>query len=112
MPPMSTNAMSTTGPDDAPAIPFRSHRRTVTETDIVNFVNLIGLHESFFIDMEYIRDHLAEGHRSRFAPGPMVVSLGMGPSAAGIGPLQRAGVPVSGSPVAPGTIRSTGAQPS
>ncbi|WP_370305448.1 MaoC family dehydratase [Sinimarinibacterium flocculans] len=70
--------MSATEPDDAPAIPFCSHRRTVTETDIVNFVNLIGLHEPFFIDMEYIRDHLAEGHRSRFAPGPMVISLGMG----------------------------------
>ncbi len=62
----------------APVIPFNSHRRTVTETDIVNFVNLLGLHEPFFIDMEYIRDHLAEGHRSRFAPGPMVISLGMG----------------------------------
>lgn len=38
---MSTTAMSTAGPDDAPAIPFRSHRRTVTETDIVSFVSLI-----------------------------------------------------------------------
>lgn len=63
---------------DVPVISFKSHRRTITETDIVNFVNLLGLHEPFFIDMEYIRDHLAEGHRSRFAPGPMVISLGMG----------------------------------
>ena len=28
-----------------------SHRRTITETDIVNFVNLVGLHEPPFIDM-------------------------------------------------------------
>lgn len=27
-----------------------SHRRTLTETDIVNFVNLVGLHEPPFID--------------------------------------------------------------
>lgn len=64
--------------EEAPAIGFRSHRRTITEADIVAFVNLVGLHEPFFIDMEYIRDNLAEGHRSRFAPGPMIVSLGMG----------------------------------
>ena len=63
---------------DSPVISFTSHRRTITETDIVNFVNLLGLHEPFFIDMEYIRDNLADGHRTRFAPGPMVISLGMG----------------------------------
>lgn len=70
--------MDPNSPSAAPVISFKSHRRTITETDIVNFVNLLGLHEPFFIDMEYIRDHLAEGHRSRFAPGPMVISLGMG----------------------------------
>lgn len=70
--------MDPNSPSTAPVISFKSHRRTITETDIVNFVNLLGLHEPFFIDMEYIRDHLAEGHRSRFAPGPMVISLGMG----------------------------------
>ncbi len=70
--------MNTAANQDGPAISFKSHRRTVTETDIVNFVNLVGLHEPFFIDMEYIRDNLNEGHRRRFAPGPMVISLGMG----------------------------------
>ena len=62
----------------APHATFKTHRRTVTETDIVNFVNVIGLHEPFFIDMEYIRDNMTGSHRGRFAPGPMVISLGMG----------------------------------
>ena len=70
--------MNATSAQEGPVISFKSHRRTITETDIVNFVNLLGLHEPFFIDMEYIRGNLAEGHRSRFAPGPMVISLGMG----------------------------------
>jgi len=30
-----------------------SHRRTLSETDIVNFVNLIGLHKPPFIDMVF-----------------------------------------------------------
>ena len=64
--------------DSSPVIHFRSHRRTITETDIVTFVNVVGLHEPFFIDMDYIRDNMAEGHRTRFAPGPMIMSVGMG----------------------------------
>ncbi len=70
--------MNNTDSSSSTPLCFRSHRRTISETDIVNFVNLLGLHEPFFIDMDYIRDHLAEGHRSRFAPGPMIISLGMG----------------------------------
>jgi len=57
---------------------FKTHRRTISETDIVTFVNVVGLHEPFFIDMEYIRENMTGSHRSRFAPGPMVISLGMG----------------------------------
>ncbi len=57
---------------------FVTHRRTITEADIVTFVNVVGLHEPFFIDMEYIKAHMSEEHRSRFAPGPMIISLGMG----------------------------------
>jgi acyl dehydratase len=57
---------------------FKTHRRTITETDIVNFVNVAGLHEPFFIDMDYIRQNMTGAHRSRFAPGPMIISLGMG----------------------------------
>ncbi len=57
---------------------FTTHRRTITETDIVTFVNVVGLHEPFFIDMEYIKENMSEEHRERFAPGPMIVSIGMG----------------------------------
>lgn len=52
---------------------FKTHCRTITETDIVTFVNVVGLHEPFFIDMEYIREKMTGSHRSRFAPGPMEI---------------------------------------
>lgn len=69
-------------PLDAPAgarvVPFRTHNRTITETDIVTFINVVGLHEPFFIDMEYIHKNMSGKHRNRFAPGPMIISVGMG----------------------------------
>jgi len=55
-----------------------SHRRTITETDIVNFVNLIGLHEPPFIDMEWVKQKMPGIHNKRFAPAPFLISLGMG----------------------------------
>lgn len=55
-----------------------SHRRTISETDIVNFVNLVGLHEPLFIDMHYIAEHMEKNHQQRFAPAPMIISIGMG----------------------------------
>lgn len=54
-----------------------SHRRTITETDIVNFVNLVGLHEPPFIDMEWV-EKMPGIHNRRFAPAPLLMSLGMG----------------------------------
>ena len=55
-----------------------SHRRTISETDIVNFVNLVGLHEPPFIDMEYVNNEMPGLHNKRFAPAPLLISLGMG----------------------------------
>ncbi|ACL04352.1 conserved hypothetical protein [Desulfatibacillum aliphaticivorans] len=55
-----------------------SHRRTLSETDIVNFVNLVGLHEPPFIDMEFVQQTLPGLHNKRFAPAPLLISLGMG----------------------------------
>jgi acyl dehydratase len=55
-----------------------SHRRTITETDIVNFVNLVGLHEPPFIDMEWVKRAMPDSHATRFAPAPFLISLGMG----------------------------------
>jgi 3-hydroxybutyryl-CoA dehydratase len=57
---------------------FTTARRTITETDIVNFINLVGLHEPIFVDMEYINKHMPESHRKRFAPAPFIISVGMG----------------------------------
>jgi acyl dehydratase len=74
-------------PAGAQLVPFKTHNRTITETDIVTFVNVIGLHEPFFIDMENIKSHMSGKHRNRFAPGPMIISLGMGllaPTVAGV----------------------------
>jgi hypothetical protein len=44
-----------------------SHRRTLAETDIVNFVNLIGFHEPPFIDMAYVKHEMLGLHTKRFA---------------------------------------------
>lgn len=70
--------MSTLPDAQAAVHSFVTHRRTVTEADIVAFVNVVGLHEPFFIDMEYIKANMSEEHRRRFAPGPFVISVGMG----------------------------------
>lgn len=65
-------------PAGANLVPFKTHCRTITEADIVTFVNVVGLHEPFFIDMEYIKKNMSGKHRNRFAPGPMMISVGMG----------------------------------
>lgn len=57
---------------------FTTARRTITETDIVNFVNLVGLYEPPFVDMEWIKESMPESHQKRFAPAPFLVSVGMG----------------------------------
>lgn len=57
---------------------YTTHRRTITETDVVTFVNVVGLHEPFFIDMEYIKANMPPSHQRRFAPAPFLISVGMG----------------------------------
>ena len=66
------------GEKDEAVYRLTSHRRTITETDIVNFVNLIGLHEPPFIDMEWVEKKMPGIHNKRFAPAPLLISLGMG----------------------------------
>jgi len=63
---------------DYPVHQFTTACRTITETDIVNFVNLVGLHEPYFIDMEFIKKNMSAEHQRRFAPAPLVISVGMG----------------------------------
>jgi acyl dehydratase len=50
--------------------------RTITETDIVNFVNLFGFHEPLFIDMEFVKNQSLFG--SRIAPGSFTFALSEG----------------------------------
>lgn len=55
---------------------FRTFGRTVTETDIVNFVTLAGMLESLFLDAEYRKAHSAIPGRP--APGALVYSMAEG----------------------------------
>jgi acyl dehydratase len=50
--------------------------RTVSETDIVTFVNLCGFNEPLFMDMEYVRRESVFGRRA--APGAMTFALSEG----------------------------------
>lgn len=54
----------------------RTARRTVTETDVVQFVNLAGLTEPLFMDAEYMRDETEYGER--IAPGSLTFALAEG----------------------------------
>ena len=50
--------------------------RTISETDIVNFVNLGGFTEPLFMDMEYVKKESLFGRRA--APGVMTFALSEG----------------------------------
>src|SRR5262245_9665089 len=55
---------------------YKTPGRTVTETDIVNFVNLGGFTEPLFMDMEYVARESVFGRRA--APGAMTFALSEG----------------------------------
>ena len=55
---------------------FRTFGRTVTETDIVNFVSSVGMLESLFLDAEYRAAHSAIAGRP--APAALVHALAEG----------------------------------
>ena len=50
--------------------------RTVTETDLVNFVGLTGLFESLFIDRDYVKNESIFGRP--IIPSPLTFSLSLG----------------------------------
>ncbi len=54
----------------------KTARRTVTETDVVQFVSLAGLIEPLFLDAEYMRDETDYG--GRIAPGSLTFALAEG----------------------------------
>ena len=55
---------------------YRTLARTVSETDIVNFVNLGGFTEPLFMDMEFVAR--ASVFKRRAAPGALTFSLSEG----------------------------------
>ena len=55
---------------------YRTLGRTVSETDIVNFVNLCGFTEPLFMDMEYVAKESVFGRRA--APGALTLALSEG----------------------------------
>ncbi|OGP27979.1 MAG: hypothetical protein A2038_15745 [Deltaproteobacteria bacterium GWA2_57_13] len=55
---------------------FTTGRRTVTETDVMQFVCLVGLFEPLFIDAEYIRNESLFGER--IAPGSLTFGMAEG----------------------------------
>jgi acyl dehydratase len=55
---------------------YRTLARTISETDIVNFVNLGGFTEPLFMDMEYVAKESVFGRRA--APGVMTFALSEG----------------------------------
>ncbi len=55
---------------------YQTLARTVSETDIVNFVNLCGFTEPLFLDMEYVKRESVFGRRA--APGALTFALSEG----------------------------------
>ena len=55
---------------------YRTLARTVSETDIVNFVNQCGFTEPLFLDMEYVKRESIFGRRA--APGVLTFALSEG----------------------------------
>ena len=55
---------------------YKTLARTVSETDIVNFVNLCGFTEPLFMDMEYVAKESVFGRRA--APGALTLALSEG----------------------------------
>ncbi len=57
---------------------YMTARRTIFDADICTFVNVAGLQEPLFVDMEYVKSNMPASHQKRFAPGPFLISMGMG----------------------------------
>jgi acyl dehydratase len=62
--------------DHAVGATYRTLGRTVSETDIVTFVNLCGFTEPLFMDMEYVARESVYGRR--VAPGALTFALSEG----------------------------------
>ncbi|MCS5694719.1 MaoC/PaaZ C-terminal domain-containing protein [Desulfofundulus thermocisternus] len=64
--------------------------RTVTETDIVNFVCNYGFFEELFVDMEYVREKSI--FKQRIAPGALIYCVAEGLSVQALARLNFAAI--------------------
>jgi acyl dehydratase len=55
---------------------FQTIGRTVTEPDIVNFINCTGMTEVLFMDLEYVKHH--SDIKGRVAPGALAYTFAEG----------------------------------
>ncbi len=62
--------------DYKPDLKFRTRARTITETDLVNFIGLSGMFESLFVDQEYIAGQ--EIYEGRLVPGALTYAISEG----------------------------------
>jgi len=53
-----------------------SNKRTITETDLVNFITLCGFYEPLFMDAEYVESETP--YKKRIVPGAMTFSIAEG----------------------------------
>jgi acyl dehydratase len=62
--------------DFSPGKLYPTHRRTITETDLVNFMTLCGFYESLFMDQGYVETETAFARR--IVPGALTLSYAEG----------------------------------
>jgi len=62
--------------DFAPEKIFKTHKRTITETDLVNFMTLCGFFEPLFMDQGYVKTKTAFGRR--IVPGALALAYAEG----------------------------------
>lgn len=72
---------------------FTTMRRTITEVDLVNFVNASGLFEPLFIDAPYVLERSPFG--GRLVPAPLTYAYAEGLSVQG-GGFQKSGLALMG----------------
>lgn len=54
---------------------FRTAARTITETDLMSFISLVGINEPLFLDERFGRDH---GYAGRLVPGTLTFTYAEG----------------------------------
>jgi acyl dehydratase len=62
--------------DFSPGKIYATHRRTITETDLISFMTLCGFYEPLFVDQGYVEKETAYGRR--IVPGALTMSYAEG----------------------------------